>query len=82
MSILLRNLSLLVGITLAVPAFGNCLTANETKQGVLMTREAPFYSVFYKPNGPGLTEQRLWSATVRCSQSRLYICTPCSSKRE
>ncbi|PDS74600.1 hypothetical protein [Rhizobium sp. L43] len=59
MSILLRSLSLLVGITLAVPAFGNCLTANETKQGVLLTREAPFYSVFYKPDGPGLTEQRL-----------------------
>jgi hypothetical protein len=59
MSILLRSLSLLVGITLAVPAFGNCLTANETKQGVLLTREAPFYSVFYKPDGPRLTEQRL-----------------------
>lgn len=59
MPILLRNLSLLVGITLAVPAFGNCLTANETKQGVLLTREAPFYSVFYKPDDPGLTEQRL-----------------------
>ncbi|MBB3353118.1 hypothetical protein HJB79_02230 [Rhizobium lentis] len=59
MSILLRNLSLLVGITLAVPALGNCLTANETKQGVLLTREEPFYSVFYKPDGPVLTEQRL-----------------------
>jgi len=59
MSILLRSLSLLVGITLAVPAFGNCLTANETKQGVLLTREEPFYSVFYKPDGPGLTEQKL-----------------------
>ncbi|TLX14375.1 hypothetical protein [Rhizobium sp. MHM7A] len=59
MSILLRNLSLLVGITLAVPAFGKCLTANETKQGVLLTREEPFYSVFYKPDGPVLTEQRL-----------------------
>ncbi|TCR95983.1 hypothetical protein EV281_11231 [Rhizobium sp. BK418] len=56
---MLRSLSLLVGITLAAPAFSNCLTANETKQGVLLTREVPFYSVFYKPNGPGLTEQRL-----------------------
>jgi hypothetical protein len=59
MSILIRSLSLLVGITLAVPAFGNCLTADETKQGVLLTREVPFYSVFYKPDGPGFTEQRL-----------------------
>ncbi|MGO4196913.1 hypothetical protein AB4Z13_16285 [Rhizobium sp. YAF28] len=59
MSIVLRSLSLLVGMTLAAPAFSNCLTANETKQGVLLTRKVPFYSVFYKPNGPGLTEQRL-----------------------
>ena len=59
MSILLRSLLLLVGITLAAPAFSKCLTANETKQGVLLTRKVPFYSVFYKPNGPGLTEQRL-----------------------
>ncbi|TBB16583.1 hypothetical protein ELH48_33885 (plasmid) [Rhizobium ruizarguesonis] len=59
MSILLRSLSLLVGITLAAPASGNCLSAKETKQGVLLTREVPFYSVFYKPDGPGLTEQRL-----------------------
>ncbi|MGO8503791.1 hypothetical protein AB9F35_20115 [Rhizobium leguminosarum] len=59
MSILLRSLSLLVGITLAVPAFGTCLTAKETKQGVLLTREVPFFSVFYKPDGPVLTEQKL-----------------------
>lgn len=59
MSIFLRSLSLLVGITLAVPAFGICLTAKETKQGVLLTREVPFFSVFYKPDGPGLTEQKL-----------------------
>ncbi|MGR9180462.1 hypothetical protein ACU8OR_33740 (plasmid) [Rhizobium leguminosarum] len=59
MSILLRSLSLLAGITLAAPASSNCLNANETKQGVLLTREVPFYSVFYKPDGPGLTEQRL-----------------------
>ncbi|ARM12954.1 MULTISPECIES: hypothetical protein [Rhizobium] len=59
MSTLLRSLLLLVGITLVVPAFGNCLTANETKQGVLLTREVPFFSVFYKPDGPGLTEQKL-----------------------
>ncbi len=50
MPILLRSLSLLVGITLAAPASSNCL---------LLTREVPFYSVFYKPDGPGLTEQRL-----------------------
>lgn len=59
MSILLRSLSLLVGITLAVPAFGDCLTAKQTNQGVLLTRETPFYSVFYKPEGVALTEQRL-----------------------
>ncbi|MBY5554171.1 hypothetical protein [Rhizobium leguminosarum] len=59
MSILLRSLSLLVGTTLAAPASGNCLSAKEAKTGVLLTREAPFYSVFYKPDGPGLTEQRL-----------------------
>ncbi|WP_106796631.1 hypothetical protein [Rhizobium sp. H4] len=59
MSTLLRSLLLLVEITSAVPAFGNCLTANETKQGVLLTREVPFFSVFYKPDGPGLTEQKL-----------------------
>lgn len=50
MSILLRSLSLLVGITLAAPASGNCLSAKETKYGVLLTREAPFYSVLYKPD--------------------------------
>ncbi|NKK61969.1 MULTISPECIES: hypothetical protein [Rhizobium] len=60
MSILLRSLpSLLVGLTLAAPASGNCLSAKETKQGVLLTREVPFFSAFYKPDGPGLTEQRL-----------------------
>ncbi|TCA44278.1 hypothetical protein E0H72_11520 [Rhizobium leguminosarum bv. viciae] len=59
MSILLRSLSLLAGITLAAPASSSCLSAKETKQGVLLTREVPFYSVFYKPGGPGLTEQRL-----------------------
>ncbi|ABC91425.1 hypothetical protein RHE_CH02654 [Rhizobium etli CFN 42] len=59
MSILLKSVSLLAGITFSVPAFGDCLTAKETKRGVLLTREAPFYSVFYKPDGPGLTEQRL-----------------------
>lgn len=59
MSILLRSLSLLVGITLAPPASGNCLSAKEAKNGVLLTRDVPFYSVFYKPGGPGLTEQRL-----------------------
>ncbi|MBY5610355.1 hypothetical protein [Rhizobium leguminosarum] len=60
MSILLRSLSsLLVGLTLAEPASGNCLSAKETKQGVLLTREVPFFSAFYKPDGPGLTEQRL-----------------------
>jgi hypothetical protein len=59
MSILLRSLSLLVGITLATPASSNCLSAKETKHGVLLTREVPFYSVFYKPDGSGLTEQRL-----------------------
>ncbi|MBY5878872.1 hypothetical protein HFN46_06775, partial [Rhizobium leguminosarum] len=59
MSILLRSLSLLVGIILAAPASGNCLSARETKQGVLLTREVPFYSVFYRPDGPGLTEQKL-----------------------
>ncbi|MGO7150018.1 hypothetical protein ACCS52_31875, partial [Rhizobium ruizarguesonis] len=37
MSILLRSLSLLVGITLAAPASSNCLSAKETKQGVLLT---------------------------------------------
>lgn len=26
---------------------------------MLLTREVPFYSVFYKPDGPGLTEQKL-----------------------
>ncbi|TAW06939.1 hypothetical protein ELI25_31525 (plasmid) [Rhizobium ruizarguesonis] len=65
MSILLRSLSLLLGITLAAPASGNCLSANETKQGVLLTREVPFYSVFYKPDGPGLTEQKLERAVFR-----------------
>ncbi|WP_233284262.1 MULTISPECIES: hypothetical protein [Agrobacterium] len=43
----------------AVPAFGHCLTPNQTKQGVLLTREQPFFSVFYKPTQSGLTEQRL-----------------------
>ncbi len=55
----LRSLFLLAGIVSAVPAFGHCLTPKETKQGVLLTREQPFFSVFYKPTQSGLTEQRL-----------------------
>ncbi len=58
-SAVLRSLLLLAGIVSAVPAFGHCLTPNETKQGVLLTREQPFFSVFYKPTQSGLTEQRL-----------------------
>ncbi len=56
---MLRSLFLLAGIVSAVPAFGHCLTPKETKQGVLLTREQPFFSVFYKPTQSGLTEQRL-----------------------
>ncbi|MBY5461743.1 hypothetical protein HFO89_36525 [Rhizobium leguminosarum] len=59
MSILLRSLSLLLGITLAAPASSNCLSAKETKYGVLLTREVPFYFVFYKPDGPGRSNQPL-----------------------
>ena len=58
-SAVLRSLFLLAGIVSAVPAFGHCLTPNETRQGVLLTREQPFFSVFYKPTQSGLTEQRL-----------------------
>lgn len=31
----------------------------EVEEGVLLTREQPFFSVFYKPTQSGLTEQRL-----------------------
>lgn len=61
---MLRSLLLLAGIVSAVPAFGHCLTPNETKQGVLLTREQPFFSVFYKPTEWGLTEQRLMARSA------------------